>query len=168
EGGLLAHQLPGYRTVEDENHRRHCEEFWGRSPGTISSKPGLTAVEMFRDLEKGKLKAIWIAGTNPAVSLPDLHQVKRALVKAQLVVVNEAYHPTETSRLADVILPSAQFGEKEWTSTNSERMIGYSPKLWDARGEALPDWQIIARFATAMRSEERRVGKEWSAGWETR
>ncbi len=150
EGGLLAHQLPGYRTVEDELHRRTCEEFWGRSPGTINPTPGLTAVEMFRDLEKGKLKAIWIAGTNPAVSLPDLHQVRRALAKAQLVVVNEAYHPTETSRLADVILPSAQFGEKEWTSTNSERMVAYSPKLWDAPGEALPDWQIIARFAQTM------------------
>ncbi|MBI3823207.1 MAG: nitrate reductase [Planctomycetes bacterium] len=150
EGGLLSHQLPGYRTVEDAEHRRQAEEFWGRSPGTISAKPGLTAVEMFRDLEKGKLKAIWIAGTNPAVSLPDLHQVKRAMAKAQLVVVNEAYHPTETSRLADVILPSAQFGEKEWTSTNSERMVGYSPKLWDAPGEAIPDWQIIARFAQTM------------------
>ncbi len=150
EGGLLSHQLPGYRTVEDAGHRQYAEEFWGRSPGTISSKPGLTAVEMFRDLEKGKLKAIWIAGTNPAVSLPDLHQVRRALAKAQLVVVNEAYHPTETSRLADVILPSAQFGEKDWTSTNSERMIGYSPKLWPAPGEALPDWQIIARFAQSM------------------
>jgi ferredoxin-nitrate reductase len=150
EGGLLSHQLPGYRTVEDESHRTYCEEYWGRSPGTISSKPGLTAVEMFRDLEKGKLKAIWIAGTNPAVSLPDLHQVRRALAKAQLVVVNEAYHPTETSRLADVILPSAQFGEKEWTSTNSERMVSHSPRLWDAPGEALPDWQIIARFAQTL------------------
>jgi ferredoxin-nitrate reductase len=150
EGGLLSHQLPGYRTVEDENHRREVEQYWDRSPGTISAKPGLTAVEMFRDLEKGKLKAIWIAGTNPAVSLPDLHQVHRALAKAQLVVVNEAYHPTETSRLADVILPSAQFGEKEWTSTNSERMVAYSPKLWNPPGEALPDWEIIARFAQTM------------------
>ncbi len=150
EGGLLSHQLPGYRTVEDETHRRDVEQFWGRSPGAISAKPGLTAVEMFRDMEKGKLKAIWIAGTNPAVSLPDLHQVLRAMGKAQLIVVNEAYHPTETSRLADVILPSAQFGEKEGTSTNSERMVGYSPKLWDPPGEALPDWQIMARFAQTM------------------
>jgi ferredoxin-nitrate reductase len=150
EGGLLAHQLPGYRTVEDASHREYAEQFWGRSAGTINPKPGLTAVEMFRDLEKGKLKAIWIAGTNPAVSLPDLHQVKRGFAKAQLVVVNEAYHPTETSRLADVILPTAQFGEKEWTSTNSERMVSYSPKMWDAPGEALPDWEIVARFAQTL------------------
>jgi ferredoxin-nitrate reductase len=150
EGGLLSHQLPGYRTVDDEAHRTYAEQFWARRAGTISSTVGLTAVEMFRALEKGQLKAIWIAGTNPAVSLPDLHQVLRGLSKAQLVVVSDAYHPTETSRLADVILPTAQFGEKEWTSTNSERMVSYSPKLWNAPGDALPDWEIVARFARAM------------------
>jgi ferredoxin-nitrate reductase len=105
---------------------------------------------MFRALEKGQLKAIWIAGTNPAVSLPDLHQVRRALGRAQLVVVQDAYHPTETTRLADVLLPAAQWGEKEWTSTNSERMVSYSPRLWDAPGAALPDWQILARFARTL------------------
>ncbi|HWY85282.1 MAG TPA: nitrate reductase [Gemmataceae bacterium] len=150
EGGLLSHQLPGYRTVEDEKHRADAEHFWGRSPGTISTKVGLTAVEMFRAMEKGQLKAIWIAGTNPAVSLPDLHHVRRAFQKAQLVVVQDAYHPTETSRLADVLLPVAQWGEKEWTSTNSERMVAYSPKLWEPPGEALPDWEILARFAQTL------------------
>lgn len=150
EGGLLSHQLPGYRTVENADHRREVEEHWGRRPGSISGKVGLTAVEMFRALEKGQLKAIWIAGTNPAVSLPDLHQIRRALGRAQLVVVQDAYHPTETSRLADVVLPVAQWGEKEWTSTNSERMVAYSPKLFEPPGDALPDWQILARFARAM------------------
>ena len=96
EAGLLSHQLPGYRTVEDAEHRRQVEEYWGRRPGSISGKVGLTAVEMFRALEKGQLKAIWIAGTNPAVSLPDLHQVLRGLQKAQLVVVQDA---TQEQRL---------------------------------------------------------------------
>src|SRR5207249_11787747 len=137
-------------TVEDAAHREQVERYWKRPAGSINPKPGLTAVEMFRDLEKGKLKAIWIAATNPAVSLPDLHQVKRGLARAQLVVVSDAYHPTETSRLADVILPAAQWGEKEWTSTNSERMVGYSPRLFDPPGEALPDWEILARFARTL------------------
>src|SRR5207302_2642984 len=92
EGGLLSHQLPGYRTVEDAAHREQAERYWKRPAGSINPRPGLTAVEMFRDLEKGKLKAIWIAATNPAVSLPDLHQVKRGLARAQLVVVSDAYH----------------------------------------------------------------------------
>lgn len=150
EAGLLSHQLPGYRLVQDSLHRREMETAWGRPSGTIHPEVGLTAVEMFRALEKGQLKAIWIAGTNPAVSLPDLHHVRRALARAQLVVVSDAYHPTETSALADVILPAAQWGEKAWTSTNSERMVSHSPRLWNAPGEALPDWQIIARFAQKL------------------
>src|SRR5262249_9700952 len=113
EAGLLSHQLPGYRTVEDAAHREEVEAYWGRRPGAINPRPGLTAVEMFRALEKGQLKVIWIAGTNPAVSIPDLHQVRRGLGRAQLVVVQDAYHPTETTRLADVVLPAAQWGEKE-------------------------------------------------------
>jgi ferredoxin-nitrate reductase len=150
EAGLLAQQLPGYRLVEDAGHRRELESFWGRPAGSISPRPGYTAVEMFRALEKGQLKAIWIAGTNPAVSLPDLHQVRRALGKAQLVVVQDAYHPTETTQLADVLLPAAQWCEKEWTSTNSERMVSHTPRLLDPPGAALPDWEILARFARTL------------------
>jgi ferredoxin-nitrate reductase len=150
EAGLLSHQLPGYRTVLDPDHRREVETYWGRRPGSICPNAGLTAVEMFRALERGQLKAIWIAGTNPAVSLPDLHQVMRGLERAQLVVVQDAYHPTETTRLADVLLPAAQWGEKEWTSTNSERTISYSPKLFEPPGIALPDWEILDRFARTL------------------
>lgn len=150
EAGLLSHQLPGYRTVEDADHRAEVERYWKRRPHSISGHPGFTAVEMFRALERGQLKAIWIAGTNPAVSLPDLHQVQRALSKARLVIVQDAYHPTETSKLADVLLPAAQWGEKEWTSTNSERTVSHSPRLFPAPGEALPDWEILARFARRL------------------
>jgi ferredoxin-nitrate reductase len=150
ECGLLSHQLPGYRVVDDAAHRAQLEQFWHQPQGSIQPKPGLTAVEMFRALEKGTLKAIWIAATNPLVSLPDLHQVKRGLANAELVVVSDAYHPTETTLAADVLFPAAQFGEKEWTSTSSERLVSFSPKLWDAPGSALPDWQILARVAQAL------------------
>jgi ferredoxin-nitrate reductase len=145
EAGLLAHQLPGYRVVEDAQHRREMEEFWNQPAGSIRSRMGLSAVEMFRALEKGKLKAVWIAATNPMVSLPDLHHVRRALSRAELVIVQDAYHPTETTELADILLPAAQWGEKEWTSTSSERLVSYSPKLFDGPGCSLPDWEILAR-----------------------
>jgi ferredoxin-nitrate reductase len=149
EAGLLAHQLPGYRAVEDEAHRRSVEDFWRRPRGSIGAKAGLTAVEMFRALEAGKLKAVWIAATNPVVSLPDLHHVRRALARAELVVVQDAYHPTETTELADVLLPAAQWGEKDWTSTSSERLVSYSPRLFAPPGDALPDYRILADFARA-------------------
>jgi ferredoxin-nitrate reductase len=151
EAGLLSHALPGYRTVEDPDDRAAVESYWGLVPGTIAAKPGLTAVEMFRALEQGRLQSIWIAATNPAVSLPDLHQVRRAFGRAKLVVVQDAYHPTETTQHAHVVLPAAQWGEKQWTSTNSERMVAFSPKLFDPPGTALPDWQILARFAKTLR-----------------
>ncbi len=150
EAGLLAHQLPGYRFVDDAGHRRELERAWKQPEGSIQPKMGLTAVEMFRSLEKGQLKAIWIAATNPMVSLPDLHLVKRALERAELVVVSDAYHPTETTLAADVLFPAAQWGEKEWTSTSSERLVSFSPKLFDAPGVALSDWQILARMGKAL------------------
>lgn len=150
EGGLLAHQLPGYRLVEEPAHRRELEEYWQRPAGAISPRPGLTAVEMFRALETGKLKAIWIAATNPMVSLPDLHQVRRALSAAELVIVQDVYHPTETTQMAHYLFPAAQFAEKAWTSTNSERMVSYSEKIIEPPGAARPDWQIVAMFAKAL------------------
>jgi ferredoxin-nitrate reductase len=150
ECGLLAHQLPGYRFVDDARDRAEVESYWRRPAGTISSRPGLTAIEMFRALESGRLKAIWIAATNPAVSLPDLHHVRRALAGAELVVVQDAYHPTETSRMAHTVLPAAQWAEKTGTSTSSERLVSRSEAVVAPPGDAIPDWDILARFARAL------------------
>jgi ferredoxin-nitrate reductase len=150
EAGLLSHHLPGYRFVEDAGHRRELERCWNQPEGSIRQTPGLTAVEMFRALERGTLRAIWIAATNPLVSLPDLHQARRALARADLVVVSDTYHPTETTQAADMLFPAAGWGEKEWTSTSSERMVSYSPKLFEPPGTALPDWQILARVGRTL------------------
>src|SRR5262245_58032043 len=150
EAGLLAQQLPGYRQVDDAEHRAQAEARWNLPAGTISPRPGLTAVEMFRALETGKLKAIWIAATNPLVSLPDLHQARRALAKAELVIVQDAYHPTETTQHAHILLPAASWAEKEWTSTNSERMVAFSERLIAPPGAARPDWEIVAGVAKKL------------------
>lgn len=150
EIGLLSHQLPGYRFVENPADRAEVENYWKRPAGSISSRPGLTAVEIFRALERGQLKAVWIAATNPLVSLPDLHHVRRGLDRAELVIVQDAFHPTETSQLADVVLPAASWGEREWTSTNSDRTVAYSEKLVDPPGAALPDWRIFCDVAKRL------------------
>ncbi len=150
ETGLLAHQLPGYRFVDTPQHRQEIEQLWQLPDDSISHRPGLTAVEMFRALESGKLRAIWIAATNPAASLPDLHQVRRALGRAELVIVQDVYHPTETTRFADVLLPAANWLEKEGTTTNSERMVSFSERLLDPPGVARADWEIVAGVARAM------------------
>ena len=85
--------------------------------------------------------------TNPAASLPDLHQARRALERAELVIVQDLYHPTETTRYADVLLPVANWAEKESVTTNSERMVSYSERLLAPPGAAQPDWRIIADVA---------------------
>jgi ferredoxin-nitrate reductase len=150
EAGLLSHALPGYRTVTDPGHRAEVERYWGLPAGSIRSTPGYSAVELFRALETGKVKAVWIAATNPAVSLPDLHQARRALERAELVIVQDPYHPTETSRYAHILLPVAQFSEKEGTSTNSERMVSFSEQIVAPPGVARPDWEILAEVGQRL------------------
>lgn len=149
EVGGLAHLLPGYRHIEDAEHRREVEEAWGVPPGSIPERPGLPAVEMFRALEDGKLKFLWVAATNPAASMPDLGRVRRALEDAPFLVVQDAY-PTETTRFADLILPAAAWGEKSGTMTNSERRVSLVRKMVEPPGEARADWEIFAGVAREM------------------
>jgi ferredoxin-nitrate reductase len=154
EVGGLAHLLPGYRSVQNSQHREAVEKHWGVPSGRIAAAPGLAALEQFEALIEGKVKAIWILCTNPAASAPEIDLIEKALRQAELVVVQDAYHPTATSRLAHVILPAAQWSEKEGVMTNSERRLTYMPKLAEPPGEALPDWQIISHFAAAYECGE--------------
>ncbi len=150
EVGGLSHLLPGYRTVTNPDHRAEAARLWNVPAENISSTPGLSAVEQFEALASGKIKAIWIICTNPAVSMPDLDLVDRALRYAELVVAQDSFHPTDTTVYADVILPAAQWPEKEGVMTNSERRITLLPKLMEPPGEALDDWEIAALFARMM------------------
>lgn len=148
EVGGMAAMLPAHRTVTNAADRAFMENFWGG--GVIGDKPGYTATEMFEALNDGKLKAIWIMLTNPLVSLPDVRVAEEGLRKAKFVVVQETSNIPETLKYADVILPAATWAEKEGTMTNAERRISYLRKIVDAPGEALPDAEIICRFAKKM------------------
>ncbi len=97
EVGYLAGQLPGYRDVTNARHREEIARHWGVPADRIQPQPGLDAVRMFEALESGRVKAIWIVGTNPLATMPRTDQVRRALDRARLVVVQDCYHPTETS-----------------------------------------------------------------------
>ncbi len=150
EVGGLAHLLPGYRSVAHAADRAAVAAAWGVPADYLSPRPGLAAVELFEALAAGRVKVLWVICTNPAASMPDLDLVERALRQAELVVVQDAYHPTETTRFADLVLPTAQWGEREGLMTNSERRITYLPKLVEPPGEALPDWQIGVRLAREL------------------
>ncbi len=150
EVGGLSNLLPAHRNLAEASHREDVEKFWQIPLGTIQPKPGLTATEMFDALNDGKLKAIWILCTNPLISLPDVRIAEEGFKKAKFVVVQEVSNKPETLKYADVILPAASWIEKEGTMTNAERRISYLNKIVDAPGEALPDAEIICRFAKKM------------------
>jgi ferredoxin-nitrate reductase len=148
EVGGLSNLLPAHRNLANPAHRAEVQQFWGSGP--LAATPGYTATEMFEALEDGRLKAIWIICTNPLTSLPNVRQAEAALAKAKYVVVQEVSTRPETLAYADVVLPAAAWAEKEGTMTNSERRISYLPRVVAAPGEALPDAEIICRFARAM------------------
>jgi ferredoxin-nitrate reductase len=148
EVGGLANLLPAHRELSNPIHREEVQKFWGG--GIIQPKPGLTATEMFAALNDGRLKAIWIMCTNPLTSLPNVRLAEEAFKKAKFVVVQEISNKSETLAYADVILPAAAWAEKEGTMTNSERRISYLNKIIEPPGEALPDAEIICRFARKM------------------
>ncbi|WP_035671331.1 nitrate reductase [Flavobacterium sp. 83] len=148
EVGGMANLLAVHKELNNPIHRKEVADFWGVDG--ISEKPGLTATEMFEALESGKMKAIWVICTNPLVSLPDSRRVEKALANAKFVVVQDISHNADTSKFADLLLPAAGWLEKEGTMTNSERRISYLPKGINAPGEALPDVEILTRFAKKM------------------
>lgn len=149
ETGGLSHLLPGHRVVANARDRRETEALWGVPPGRIASTAGLSAVELFGALADGRVKSVWVLCTNPIVSLPNLSIVQKGLARAELVIVNDIYHPTETTQVADIVLPAAQWAERDGTFTNSERCITYLEPAINPPGEALPDWAILCRFAYA-------------------
>lgn len=150
EVGGLSNLLPAHRDLLNQTHRNEVERFWQVPLGTIQPKPGLTATEMFDALNDARLKAIWILCTNPLISLPDVRKVEEGLKKAKFVVVQEVSNKVETLQYADVVLPAAAWTEKEGTMTNAGRYISHLSKVTEAPGEALPDAEIICRFAQKM------------------
>ena len=148
EVGGMANLLPGHRDVENEADRKEVAALWGVD--AVPARPGKTAVEMFEAIGRGEIKAVWIACTNPAQSMPDVNAVRKALARAEFVVVQEAFRDAETCDYADVLLPAASWAEKDGTVTNSERRISRVRAAIAPPGEARPDWQIAVDFARRL------------------
>ncbi len=150
EAGGLAHLLPGYRSIKNPQHRAEVEQFWGLKPGQISPHPGLTAWDMITSLEADAVGLLWIAATNPAVSMPDLERTKKALLRSPFTIYQDAYYPTETTAYAHILLPAAQWGEKTGVMTNSERMVTLSPAFRQPPQQAKADWEIFAEVGRRL------------------
>lgn len=152
ETGSLSNLLPGHREAANPEHRAEVAAYWGVD--SLPEPVGLTAIELFEHVRAGKIKALWIACTNPAQSLPDQNNVRAALAACPFVVLQEAFRTTETAAYADLLLPAASWGEKEGTVTNSERRISHVRRAIVPPGEARPDWAITVDFAQRL---ERRL-----------
>ena len=148
EVGALANQLSAHRDLANAEHRAEVAALWGIAD--VSAAPGKAAVEMFEAAADGAIKALWIACTNPAQSLPDQAMVRRALQRCEFVVLQEAYASTATAPYADLLLPASTWGEKDGTVTNSERRISRVRAAVPAPGQARDDWAIGVDFARRL------------------
>ena len=148
ETGSLSNLLPGHREADNPQHRDAVARYW--QVDTLPETPGLTAIELFDAVAAGKIKALWIACTNPAQSLPDQSKVHAALTACPFVVVQEAFFTTETCEYADLLLPAASWGEKDGSVTNSERRVSHVRRAIAAPGEARTDWSITCDFARRL------------------
>jgi ferredoxin-nitrate reductase len=141
EMGYLSNGLPGYRDVRNEEDRTFVESFWGLEKGTIKAQPGPTITEAIDLMLDGKIKFLWVVCTNPAITLPNLNKVKKAL-ETVFLVVQDAYW-NEACSFANLLLPTAQMGEKEGIMTGSDRTLTLCQKFSEPPGFAKPDWQIF-------------------------
>ena len=152
EVGGLSHQLAAHMDFSSTDDIERVARFWGTD--NIARKPGLAAVELFDAIYDGKVKAVWIMGTNPVVSLPNANKVIQALQHCDFVVVSDCIANTDTTALAHVLLPALGWSEKDGTVTNSERCISRQRALFSPAGSAKPDWWIITQVARRMGFEQ--------------
>ena len=148
EVGGLANQLAAHMDLENPQHRSIVQQHW-QSP-LIADKAGYKAVDLFDAVLAGKIKALWIMGTNPAVSMPDNSRVREALEKCDFLVVSDCVEDTDTAAYADVLLAASTWGERDGMVTNSERRISRQRAFRDAPGESKPDWWIMSKVAQKM------------------
>ncbi|WP_372124746.1 molybdopterin oxidoreductase family protein [Vibrio pomeroyi] len=152
EVGGLANTLAAHFEFGDPQSHQTVSEFW--QTDSLATHAGLKAIDLFDAMNDGKIKAVWIMATNPVVSLPDSEKIKTALEKCPFVVVSDCIVDTETTRLADVVLPAQGWSEKSGTVTNSERRISRQRRVLPSPGEAKPDWWILKEVAQRMGFKE--------------
>ncbi len=148
EVGGLANMLACHLDIENPDHRAAVRDFWNAPH--VPDAPGLKAVDMFRAVADGRIKALWIIHTNPAVSMPDAGAVRDAIASCDFTVVSDITGETDTARLGDVLLPATAWGEKDGTVTNSDRTVSRQRAALGPPENARADWAILAEVGQRM------------------
>ncbi|MEO8100073.1 MAG: nitrate reductase [Acidobacteriota bacterium] len=161
ESGFTS-SLPGYRKFDDTKDRAELSAIWGVKEGRLPAKRGLAYPDIVEATVSKKIRALWIIATNPLVSYPNQETLKHGLSNLDFLVVQDGYHPTPTTELADLLLPAAIWGEKDGTYTNSERRVSKCNKAVDPPGEARADFDIFLAIAEKLGCRE-----ELYPGWHT-
>jgi assimilatory nitrate reductase catalytic subunit len=153
EAGFTS-SIPGYRKFESRDDREEIARLWNLSPECIPTQRGLAYPDIIEGAVAGKIRALWILGTNPLVSFPNIDVLKHALGKLDFLVVQDGFHPTPTTELADLVLPAAIWGEKEGTYTNSERRVSKVNAAVAPPGEARSDFDIFLAVAERLECKD--------------
>ncbi|MCK0471847.1 molybdopterin oxidoreductase family protein [Halalkalibacter sp. APA_J-10(15)] len=152
EHGQKADQLPGYRSIENKEHRQYIADVWGVNEEDLPRK-GVSAYEMMEKIHEGEIKAMFIMGSNPIVSNPNATYVKEALEKLSFIVSVDMFI-SESGKLADLILPTTSYLEDEGTMTNVEGRVMLRPASKEKPGETKHDWEILCEVAGVLGKEK--------------
>jgi len=158
----FASSMPGYRKFDDPGDRAELAALWGVDESRLPRKRGLAYPDIVEGAVGGSIRAMWIIATNPLVSFPNQDVLRQALSNLDFLVVQDGYHPTPTTELAQLVLPAAIWGEKEGTYTNSERRVSKVNRAVDPVGEARPDFDIFLALAEKLACRD-----ELFPGWRT-
>jgi anaerobic selenocysteine-containing dehydrogenase len=158
----FASSMPGYRKFENAADRKELAEAWGIDEARLPTKRGLAYPDIVEAAVGKSIRGLWIIATNPLVSFPNQQVLRQALSDLDFLVVQDGYHPTPTTELADLVLPAAIWGEKEGTYTNSERRVSKVNKAVEPQGEARSDFDIFLAIAEKLGCRD-----ELYPGWRT-
>ena len=142
--------LPGYRALENPQHRQYIAGQWGVDESIFPTQRGRAMTDIFPAIESGEIKALWVIATNPMTSMPDTRRIEKLLKKLEFMVVQDVFYPLPSADFAHAYLPGAMWAEKEGTFTNSERRVNLVKKVVDPPGQAKSDLDIFLGMADAM------------------
>src|SRR5207249_8738983 len=146
----FASSLPGYRKFESASDREELAALWGIGAERLPTSRGWAYPDIIEGAVARKIRALWVIATNPIVSFPNLGVLQHSLDSLNFLVVQDGFHPTPTTEVADLVLPAAIWGEKEGTYTNSERRVSKANRAVEPPGDAKPDFDIFIGIAKKL------------------